>query len=148
MIFCLLIIITTFPDIFLNTSATPININSGFLLRGIDLHATKLSKDAQLLLFDIFVTYNFLTSSAIAFRRSDVPVPKHVETIILRYPSASILMVPNFLLLLLLLSLLVLHQCHRTQLDASLVLVPVVSPVGSCLFHQDAIKLITDCFLK
>ena len=89
MTFSLLIIITTFPDIFLNTSATPINNNSGFLLRGIDLHATKLSKDAQLVLFDIFVTYNFLTSSAIAFRRSDVPVPKHVETIILRYPSAS-----------------------------------------------------------
>ena len=43
----------------------------------------------QSLLFDIFVIHNFLTSSAIALRRSNVAVPKHDETIILRHPSAS-----------------------------------------------------------
>ena len=86
---CLLIIITTFPDIFPKISPTPIGLNPGLLLRGISLHATKLSKDAQLMVFDIFVIHNFLTSSGIALRRSDVTVPKHDETIILLNPSAS-----------------------------------------------------------
>ena len=52
------------------------------------MHATKLSKDAQLLLFDVFAIHNFFASSAIALRRSDVAVRKHNETIILRHPSA------------------------------------------------------------
>ena len=86
---CLLIIITTFPDILFNTSPTPIGLKPGFLLRGINLHATKLSKDAQSLLLDIFVIHNFLTSSAIVLWSSDVAVPQHYETIILRHPSAS-----------------------------------------------------------
>ena len=86
---CLLIIIRTFPDILLNTSATPIDLKPRFLLRGINLHATNLSKDAQSLLFDIFVIHNFLTRSAIALWRSDVAVPKHDETILLCHPSAS-----------------------------------------------------------
>ena len=85
----MLIIITTFPDIVLNAFPTPIGLNPGFSLRGINPHATKLSKDAQLLLFDIIMIHNVLTSSAIALRRSDVDVPKHDETIILRHPSAS-----------------------------------------------------------
>ena len=59
------------------------------MLRGINLYATKLSKDAQLLLFDIFVIHNFLTSSGIALRRSDVAVLKHDETIILSHPFTS-----------------------------------------------------------
>ena len=84
---CLLIIITTFPDIFFDTFPSTINLNRGFLLR--EPHATKLSKDAQLLLFYIFVIHNFLTSSAIALRRSAVAVPKHDETIILLHPLAS-----------------------------------------------------------
>ena len=86
---CLLIIVSTFPVIVLNTSPTPIGLNSGFLLRGINLHATKLSNDAQLLFFDIFVIHNFLTSSEIALRISDVAVPKHDETMIHRHSSAS-----------------------------------------------------------
>ena len=66
-----------------------IGLNQGFLLRGINMHATKLSKHAQLLLFDIFVIHNFGTRSAIALPRSDVAVPKYDETIILLHPSAS-----------------------------------------------------------
>ena len=86
---CLLIIITTFSDILLNTSPNTVGLKPDFLLRVINLHATKLSENAQSLLFDMFVIHNFLMSSAIALRRSDVTVPKHDETIILRHPSAS-----------------------------------------------------------
>ena len=85
-----MIIIATFPYILLNTSPGPIGLKPGFLLRGINPHATtKLSKEAQLLLLYIFVIHNFLTSSVIALRRSDVVVSKHDETIILLHPSAS-----------------------------------------------------------
>ena len=128
---CLLIIITTFTDILLNTSPIPKGLELGFLLRGINLHATKLSKDAQSLLFDIFVIHNFLTSSAIALRRSDAAVSNHDETIILVITAAF---------------LLALRQCHHTQLEAFFVLVLVVTHVGTCLLHQDVLTLIIEEF--
>ena len=99
------------------------------------------------MLLDIFVIHNFLTSSAIVLRRSDVAVPQHDETIILRHPSASspddseppfVLTTTAFLLAL--------CQCHHTQLDAFFVLVIVVTPVGKCLLNQDGLTLITEEF--
>ena len=91
----------------------------------------------QSLLFDIFVIDNFLTSSAIALRRSDVAVPKHDEIIILRHPSASSPDGPEPPFVLIAAFLLALRQCHNTQLDAFFVLARVVTPVGRCLLHQD-----------
>ena len=89
--------------------------------------------------------HNFLTSSAIALRRSDVAVPKHDEAIILRHPSTSrpdgpepqfVLIVAFFLLAL--------CQCHHKELDAFFVLVP--TPVRRCLLHQDVLPLIIEKF--
>ena len=92
----------------------------------------------QSLLFDIFVIHNFLTSSAIALRRrSDVAVPKHDETIILRYPSACSPDGPEPPFVLIAAFLLALRQCHHTQLDAFFFFFFVVTPVGRCLLHQD-----------
>ena len=140
---CLLIIITTFPDTLFKTSPTLNGLNPGFLLRRINLHASKLSKDAQSLLFDIFVIHIFLTVHAIALRISDLAVPKHDETIILCHTSASSPDGPESPFVFIATFLLVLRQCRQTQLDAFFVLVLVVTPVGRCLLHQDVLTLIT-----
>ena len=131
---CLLIIFTTFPNIFLNTSPTPISFNRGFLL---NLHATKICKDAQLLLFAIFVIHKFRRSSAIALQRSDIAVPKHDETTILCHQFASIPDGFKHPFVLIAAFLLVLLQCHHIQLDKLFVLVVLAMPAGSCLLHQE-----------
>ena len=139
-----MIIIKIFPDTRLNAPPTPIGLNPRFLLRDIKLHATKLSKDAQLLLFNIFLIHNFLTSSAIALQRSDVAVPKHDETIILHHPSTSSRNGPEPPVVLIATYLLVFHQCCHTQLDAFFVLVLAVLPVGRCPLHRAILAPITD----
>ena len=99
--FCYLIIITTFPDIFLNTFPTPRGlIKPELLLRDINLDAATAPNDEQSLLFDAFSKNNFLTSSAMTLRRSDVALPKCRGTIILCHPSAFSLdaLVPPFFL--------------------------------------------------
>ena len=107
---CLLIIFTTFPNIFLNTSPTPISFNRGFLL---NLHATKICKDAQLLLFAIFVIHKFRRNSAIALQRSDIAVPKHDETTILCHQFASSPDGFKHPFVLIAVFLLVPRQCHH-----------------------------------
>ena len=48
-----------------------------------------VAKNPLLLLFDIFVIHNFLTSSAITLKRFDSAVPKHDDTIIFHHLFAS-----------------------------------------------------------
>ena len=85
----------------------------------------------------------FLTSSAIDLRTHDVAVPKHDRTIILRHPPASSPDGNELPFILIAAFLLVLHQCHHTQLDPFFALVLVVSAVGWCLLHQSSTNSIT-----
>ena len=82
---CLLVIIITFPDILLNNSPTPISLNPGNLLRGINLHATKF-----------------------------VAVPNHDEITIFCDPSVFSPDGPKPPFVLIAAFLLVLHQCRHT----------------------------------
>ena len=110
--------ITIFPAIRLKISLTPIGLIPAFLFSGIKQHAVKASTDCSLsLLTSICSALNFLMNFATSFCKSDTQLPNEFETKIRRQPSASRPDGSEPPLFSLLLSLRVLRQCHRIQLD-------------------------------
>ena len=118
-------------------------LTQGFLLRGINLHATELSTYEQSLLLEMFMAHNFLRSSTIALRRSDVVIMIKLSSFV--FHLHVVLMVRTLLLLL----CLFFHQSLSMSsytIGCNFCIGLVVLLAGMLLLRQDVSSLITEVF--